>query len=294
MLCWRNKIVKQWVSKSCDRCVSSISVHFFISSLCFCFFYPFSLFPYVCMICLTVRRMLWPLWPLTPSLSMYHLGAGQEVGVKKRARVRPNRSASTSPTSLFASETQIFVRCSGYDHIPSSLPPKRHIPTPYCHFKSLLCFCLVERNNILTFAAIWKDSWRGNHLQWAGVKGQSTAFLSAQYWKSDDELIVWPCSNVGLWICHLWECSWGWQSTRKAERDNRRRQKDRGDGPFHTSTIYIATSHDSIFSYSCSQVNNATARVVTKKPQTPLVNADIAGKNKTCRRNLPWKLFFNF
>lgn len=133
MSCRRYRIVKA-VFKSCNGTLYSVSVHFFISSLFF-FFLPI-LFLSTFLHHFTVRRMLWPLWPLTLRLSAYHLGAGQEVGVKKRAQVKPNRNASTSPTSPFASETQTFVRCSGYGRIASSLPLIPHIPTPYCYFKS--------------------------------------------------------------------------------------------------------------------------------------------------------------
>lgn len=64
----------------------------------------------------TVRRMLWPLWTLTPSLwaCRRHQEVGQEVVVTRKGQGRPNRNASTSPTSRSGSETQTSARCLGY------------------------------------------------------------------------------------------------------------------------------------------------------------------------------------
>lgn len=47
-----------------------------------------------------------------------------------------------------------------------------------------------------------------------------------------------------------------------------------------TLIFTIIISHRSFF--FSSQVNNATARVVTKKPQTPLVNGEISSKENLC------------
>lgn len=97
------------------------------------------------------------------------------------------------------------------------------------------------------------------------------------------KLTIWPYKLEGLRIRYLWECSRGWPRTRKTERDNCGREKDRGQWKCPTICTfphyYCAWSS---FILSCfflsPQVNNATARVVTKKPQTPLVNGEMSSK----------------
>lgn len=90
--------------------------------------------------------------------------------------------------------------------------------------------------------------------------------------------------TAGLWIRHLWERNWGWPSTREAEWDDRGGEKDWSeDFPQHTG-VHNNIHHDYLSSqlFLSSQVNNATARVVTKKPQTPLVNGEISSKENLC------------
>lgn len=91
----------------CSFTSSSFSI-LFLSVLWLPLFLPFSYF-------LPIRRTLWPLYPLTHSLwaCPCHQGVGQEVEAMRKGQVRPSRNASTSPTSLSASETQTYARCLG-------------------------------------------------------------------------------------------------------------------------------------------------------------------------------------
>lgn len=160
--------------------VSSI----FLFSFHLLFSRPFYLFPRAGF--RSVRKTLWPLWHLTPSLwvCLCHRGAEQAVGVKRRAQVRPNQNASTSPTSPSASETQTCVRCSGYDvHLAFFSKMLQDYTDSYIIIKCCVYFWL--NINILTFTAIWKNPWCRNHLQWAGVKGGKLAYYQSWLlWKA--------------------------------------------------------------------------------------------------------------
>ena len=50
------------------------------------------------------------------------------------------------------------------------------------------------------------------------------------------------------------------------------------DTPVCISVSFSSSSRHYIWSLCFQQVNNATARVVTKKPQTPVVNEEVSGK----------------
>ncbi len=80
---------------------------------------------------------------------------------------------------------------------------------------------------------------------------------------------------LGFWICDIWKWSGSRSSEREAQRNDRRRKEDWGMRVINfcigrTDNWTTDQLNDSAF-----QVNNATARVVTKKPQSPLVNSEI-------------------
>ena len=86
---------------------------------------------------------------------------------------------------------------------------------------------------------------------------------------------------TGLRVRHLRECDGGGSSSGETQRNDRRGEEDRGEEglPACTSNPCSPAAEviNSVFSV---QVNNATARVVTKKPQTPIVSGEVPGKTR--------------